>query len=94
MHWLIIRMSSKQNYTLAEALENYKGSDDAKQNLLNYFDKAGISPIPIQRYDIPFMQSIDSILEFDEPNEADRKYSNYLKQKTRSKEVFFHEPVR
>jgi hypothetical protein len=86
-------MSSKMNYTLEEVLDSTDRSDDAKKNLLVYFKILGISPIPVQNKDIPFMQSIDSILEFDLPAEADKKYSRYLQRHTRGKEVFFHEQI-
>lgn len=93
MLWLTNLMSSKMNYTLEEVLDSTDRSDDAKKNLLVYFKILGISPIPVQNKDIPFMQSIDSILEFDLPTEADKKYSRYLQRHTRGKEVFFHEQI-
>lgn len=91
MEWLTVVMSSKKRPGLGNVMDRLDVSDKAKQNLLDYFDDIGFAPVPIMNKEIPYLQSIDSILGFGVPTEMDRSYHRYLQKHTRSKEVFFHE---
>ncbi len=56
----------------------------------SYFTKAGVAPIRITNNEIPFIQSLSTLLEM-EPIDKEQKLYDYAVRKTRSKEVFFHD---
>ena len=41
--------------------------------------------------DIPYMQSIESLLEFEQPNSKEIKYYDIIRIRSRGKEVFIHQ---
>lgn len=91
MLWLADRLSYKKHPPLFELLDEYSKDRKSQTRLLNYFSELGAAPFPIKNKDIPFMQSIESLLEFQPTTENDRKLFKYLKKKTRGKQVFLHE---
>jgi hypothetical protein len=54
------------------------------------FMSLGIAPITIEDNTIPFIQSPDSMLEFEELSEQEKMIFGYVKRKTRGKDVFIH----
>lgn len=87
---LINVLSRSNKSVLSNALDRICSSDEAKSKLINYFEESGVSPLTISDTEIPFMQSISSMLEFEEVNENDSLYYGYMKKKSRVKKVFLH----
>lgn len=75
---------------LNEALDYFSPSKKSQATIMNYFSKIQLSPIAIQSPDIPYMQSVESLLEFEIPSTNDIKYFDMVRINSRGKKVFFH----
>lgn len=78
MLWLTKKLRKKSTPTVHEALSLYNKKERAKERLICYFEEIGFSPVPINNKNIPFMQSLRSILGFEEPSEHDKELYDIL----------------
>ena len=67
-------------------------SDKARNNVISYFTSKSLSSIAISAPDIPYLQSLNSLLEFKMLSEDEKFYFRFLKSKERDREVFLHYP--
>lgn len=77
------------NDTLSQLFPNKKSQD----TIMDSFDKIQLSPIATQSADIPYMQSIGSLLEFKNISTNEIKYFDMIKIRSRGKEVFLHSEI-
>lgn len=77
--------------SLNNALSQLFPSKKSQATIMNYFSKIQLSPIAIQTTDIPYMQSIESLLEFQNPSTNDIKYFDMVRFRSRGKDVFLHD---
>ncbi len=75
---------------LQKALDEVYPSDKRQRNIKKHYAEYSVSPITMRSKAIPFIQSIDSLLEFKLP--TDKEIRLYHKAKKEYGEVFFHEP--
>lgn len=89
MLWLTEKLNDKTRPTPDNVMEAYPYSVDAKINLLCWFEDISLSPIPTQNKDIPFLQSLSSILELSTLGSQEKKYYNSISKRS-GKELFLH----
>lgn len=66
------------------------GNNEKYKKVQGYFEKLSISPVTPDDTTIPFIQSPNSLLEFEVLTEQEERLFIYLQKKTRGKEVFLH----
>lgn len=93
MLWLSEKMNDKSRPAFESILELYPKSYDAKINLIRYFEDMGLSPIPILNRDIPYLQSVSSILGFSTVSTRDEKYYRMISARS-TKKLFIYESNR
>ena len=83
-------LNRKRTPDLSEAFElfnsKYKMFDKTKEK----YTELGISPLTIRNKEYPFIQSIASVLEFEEPTDTDIRLFKKLYKKTRQKTLLLH----
>lgn len=77
--------------TLDEALNYLLPSKKSQATIMETFHKIHLSPIAIQSTDIPYMQSVESLLEFQNPSTNEIKYFDMIRIRSRRKDVFLHD---
>ena len=75
---------------LDDALTKLFPSKKSQATIMNAFHKIQLSPIAIQSTDIPYMQSIESLLEFKNPSTNDIKNFDMIRFCSRGKDVFLN----
>lgn len=65
-------------------------SDKARNNVISYFVSINLSPIAIPTQDIPYLQSLNSLLEFKMLSEDEKFYFKFVQHKERNKEIFLN----
>ena len=76
--------------TLDEALNYLLLSKKSQATIMETFHKIHLSPIAIQSTDNPYMQSVESLLEFQNPSTNEIKYFDMIRIRSRGKDVFWH----
>ena len=74
---------------LNEALDYLLLSKKSQATIMETFHKIHLSPIAIQSTDIPYMQSVESLLEFQNPSTNEIRYFDIIRIRSRGKKVFF-----
>ena len=77
---------------LQTALNNVYPSEKRQRKIKEHYEEYGFSPLTTRNKNIPFIQSLDSLLEFEKPTELE--YDLFRIVDEQYSEVFFHEPVR
>lgn len=77
--------------TLDEALDYLFPSKKTQATIMKAFRKIQLSPIAIQSHDIPYMQSIESLLKFENSSKNEIKYFDIVRVNSRGKKVFLHD---
>ena len=80
---------SGEEMTIDDAISEIECSYKVKSNLLSYFDEIKLSPLNIEDRNIPFLQSLESLLEMTEPSPYEIEYFKLAAEK--SDDIpFFH----
>lgn len=87
---LVNYMYKNSDKNLDDALSQLFPSIKTKKTVMDDFDGIAPSPIAVQSADIPFMQSVESLLEFKNPNKNEVNYFDAIRTRSRGKEVFLH----
>ena len=74
---------------LNEALDYFSPSKKSQATIMEAFQEIQLSPIAIQSPDIPYMQSVESLLEFQNPSTNEIRYFDMIRIRSRGKKVFF-----
>lgn len=77
--------------SLDESLTKLYPSKKSQSTIMENFCKLKLFPTAIQSSYIPYMQSIESLLEFEQPNSKEIKYYDIIRIRSRGKEVFIHQ---
>lgn len=77
---------------LQTALNNVYLSEKRQRKIKEHYEEYGVSPLTTRVRNIPFIQSLDSLLEFEKPTGLE--YDLFRTVKEQYSEVFFHEPIR
>ncbi|MGN0594581.1 MAG: phage/plasmid replication protein [Hominimerdicola sp.] len=85
---LLDELDKYPNEDLQKALDSVYPSEKRQRNIKNQYMNYGVSPITMRNSSVPFIQSIDSLLEFTIPTEKESEL--YLKAKKHYSNVFFH----
>ncbi|MCM1227187.1 MAG: hypothetical protein NC320_07145 [Clostridium sp.] len=73
-----------------EALTKLFPSKKSQKTIMDDFYGIALSPVAVQSADIPFMQSVESLLEFAPTSQNERKYFDTIRNRSRGKDVFLH----
>jgi hypothetical protein len=87
---LVRVMSRKEAVNLTDAMERMFRSEKQQSKIRWYFTEMCVSPVVIRDENVPFLQSLDSLLEFRTTCEDERKLYRFAEKHTRGKEVFLH----
>lgn len=91
MDYLIYICRQNKDKNFSYCLSQTFDSDKVRKKVLSYFSAYSISPLTIQSKHIPFLQSLDSLLEIhDAPSKSEKRIYHFAEQHTRKKEVFYH----
>ena len=74
---------------LNEALDYFSPSKKSQATIMEAFQEIQLSPIAIQSPDIPYMQTVESLLEFQNPSTNEIRYFDIIRIRSRGKKVFF-----
>lgn len=85
---LLDELDKYPNEDLQKALDNVYPSEKRQRNIKNHYKLYGVSPITMRNRSIPFIQSIDSLLEFSLP--TDTEIELYEMSEAEYGNVFFH----
>ena len=77
--------------SLDDALTKLFPSKKSQATIMDAFHEIQNSPIAVQSTDIPYMQSIKSLLEFENLSTNDIKYFDIVRIRSREKDVFLHD---
>ena len=72
---------SGEEMTIDDAISEIECSYKVKSNLLSYFDEIKLSPLNIGDRNIPFLQSLESLLEMMEPSPYEIEYFKLAAEK-------------
>lgn len=88
---LASNMNSKSKINLEDKISESFNSSKTGNSVIGYFFTIGISPVVIYNKKIPYIQSLDSLLEFEPIEDIEYYISAFAQKKTRKKEVFLRE---
>ncbi|WP_207646981.1 hypothetical protein [Ruminococcus albus] len=89
---LLDELDIYQYEDLQAALDNVYPNEKRQRKIKEHYDEYGVSPLSTMDRNIPFIQSLDSLLEFEDP--TDLEYDLFRMVDEQYREAFFHEPVR
>lgn len=88
---IVNHLYKNSDKNLNEALDYFSPSKKSQVTIMEAFHKIQLSPISIQSPDIPYMQSVESLLEFEIPSKNEIKYFDMIRIRSRRKDVFLHD---
>lgn len=76
--------------TMESVIENSEKCQRSVSKLLSKFEDMGVSSVPTSDKETPFLQSLNTILGFSPPSEEEKALYEYIRRKSRGKEVFWY----
>lgn len=90
---LASKMNQRSVKNLTDELSDAFESSKIRNNVIEHFCEIGISPVAIYNKKIPYIQSLDSLLEFEPIEDVEYYIYTFAQKKTRKKEVFLREGI-
>lgn len=90
---LLDELDKYPDKNIIEGLKKVYPSRKKQANILSNFDCYGLSPVSTRDEEIGFIQSIDSLLGFNEPTDNDLLYFKKMERIFGKGTLFFHEPL-
>ena len=76
--------------TMESVIENSEKCQRSVSKLLSKFEDMGVSSVPTSDKETPFLQSLNTLLGFSPPSEEEKALYEYIRRKSRGKEVFWY----
>ena len=87
---LVNHLYRNPDKSLDEAINKLFPSKKSQKTIMDDFYDVALSPIAVQSADVPFMQSVESLLEFKNTNKNEMNYFDTIRIRSRGKKVFLH----